>query len=119
MSDESIRINKDVLIAQNQQNNAVAQITLFAVSIRSQDQNVQIPALKGILDIVVNESESVESLFDNNIIVDLNKIISSDQEGEVFVLSSAILHIVGVRSKSVDIVVRAKVATDSIIQIIN
>ncbi|KAA6352683.1 MAG: hypothetical protein EZS28_051790, partial [Streblomastix strix] len=35
------------------------------------------------------------------------------------VLSSAILHIVGVRSKSVDIVVRAKVATDSIIQIIN
>ncbi|KAA6368024.1 MAG: hypothetical protein EZS28_036450, partial [Streblomastix strix] len=119
MSDESIRINKDVLLAQNLQNNAIAQITVFAVSIRSQDQNVQIPALKGILDIVVNEPESVESLFDNNIIVDLNKIISSDQEGEVFVLSSAILHIVGVRSKSVDIVVRAKVATDSIIQIIN
>ncbi|KAA6385053.1 MAG: hypothetical protein EZS28_019421 [Streblomastix strix] len=85
----------------------------------SPDKNTQIAALKGILDIVINDLHSFESLFVNNVIDDLNRIIANGEGEEVFALSTTILHVLGVRCQVMDAAVCAREATESLIQIIH
>ncbi|KAA6402665.1 MAG: hypothetical protein EZS28_001811 [Streblomastix strix] len=119
MTEESVRSSKDTSNAAESRGNEITNIPQLAVAIRSSDKNVQIPALKNILDIVLRNPESVEAFHENNIIADLNKFIGNFEEGEVYVLSSTILHVIGVRSKVEDSIVRAGAATESLIQIIH
>ncbi|KAA6390610.1 MAG: hypothetical protein EZS28_013864, partial [Streblomastix strix] len=49
----------------------------------------------------------------------LNKLVGSEDEGEIYVLSTAILHIVGVRCGVKDIILRFNAATEPVIQLIH
>ncbi|KAA6372021.1 MAG: hypothetical protein EZS28_032453, partial [Streblomastix strix] len=59
-------------------------IPQLAISIRSSDKSVQISALKSILNIVINEPQSIEAIYDNDIIGILNKFIGIIDVGEVY-----------------------------------
>ncbi|KAA6369180.1 MAG: hypothetical protein EZS28_035294 [Streblomastix strix] len=65
------------------------------------------------------EPQSIDALYENNIIADLNKYIGSEEVEEAYVLSSTILHVIGVRSKVIDANIRAGTATESFVQIIH
>ncbi|KAA6354757.1 MAG: hypothetical protein EZS28_049716, partial [Streblomastix strix] len=86
-------------------------------AIRLPDKRVQISALKKILDIVLNGPENVVSIYENNIISELNKFITNEEKEEV--LSITILHVIRVRRKTFDSKIRIRTATESLIQIIH
>ncbi|KAA6386307.1 MAG: hypothetical protein EZS28_018166 [Streblomastix strix] len=118
MEEESIRASKTTSNDTNPTNFATS-IPQLAIAIKSSDQNIQIPAFKHILEIVVNEPESIEAVYENDIVSTLNKLLNDNQEGEIFVISQSILNVIGIRSEVVDAVVRARAATEPLIQIIH
>ncbi|KAA6395569.1 MAG: hypothetical protein EZS28_008909 [Streblomastix strix] len=118
MSEESVRVSKATSYASDSIEHISTSIRQLAVAIRSPDKNVYIPALKTLLDIIINDPESIERIYENDIISILNKYII-EEEGEAYVFSSSILHIIGIRSGSVDYSIRAQTATEPMIQIIH
>ncbi|KAA6378247.1 MAG: hypothetical protein EZS28_026227 [Streblomastix strix] len=118
MEEESVRASKAAFNEINS-TNCLANIPQLATALRSPDKNILIPALKHILDIVVNEPESIEAVYENDIVSILNKLLSINQEGEIYILSNAIMNVIGLRSEVVDAVVRARAATEPLIQIIH
>ncbi|KAA6384049.1 MAG: hypothetical protein EZS28_020424 [Streblomastix strix] len=119
MEKETLRFDETTFFTKQSDSNGIGNIPQLAIAIRSSDKNIQIPALKSLLNIVVNVPESVEALYENDVVSVLNKYIGGAQEGEIYVLSSTILHVIGVRSKVEDSSVRAGAATESLIQIIH
>ncbi|KAA6384638.1 MAG: hypothetical protein EZS28_019835 [Streblomastix strix] len=119
MSDESLRSSKDTLHIDGSGYSQLQNLPQLAVAIRSPDKNVHIPALKSILDIVINEPQSIDALYENDIVNVLNKYIGSEEVEDAYVLSSTILHVIGVRSKVIDSNIRAGTATESFVQIIH
>ncbi|KAA6361008.1 MAG: hypothetical protein EZS28_043465, partial [Streblomastix strix] len=107
MEEDSVRSSKDNLHTDGSGYSQLQNLPQLAVAIRSPDKNVHIPALKSILDIVINEPQSIDALYENNIIADLNKYNRSEEVEEAYVLSSTILHVIGVRSKVIDSNIRA------------
>ncbi|KAA6357592.1 MAG: hypothetical protein EZS28_046881, partial [Streblomastix strix] len=118
MEEESVRASKATSDEINS-TNCSANIPHLATALRSPDKNILIPALKHILDIVVNEPESIEAVYENDIVSILNKLLSINQEGEIYILSNAIMNVIGLRSGVIDAVVRARAATEPLIQIIH
>ncbi|KAA6372516.1 MAG: hypothetical protein EZS28_031957 [Streblomastix strix] len=119
MEKETLRFDETTFFTKQSDSLGIGNIPQLAIAIRSSDKNIQIPALKSLLNIVVNVPESVEALYENDVVSVLNKYIGGAQEGEIYVLSSTILHVIGVRSKVEDASVRAGAATESLIQIIH
>ncbi|KAA6377537.1 MAG: hypothetical protein EZS28_026935 [Streblomastix strix] len=119
MEKETLRFDETTFFTKQSDSNGIGNIPQLATAIRSSDKNIQIPALKSLLNIVVNVPESVEALYENDVVSVLNKYIGGAQEGEIYVLSSTILHVIGVRSKVEDASVRAGAATESLIRIIH
>ncbi|KAA6377878.1 MAG: hypothetical protein EZS28_026594, partial [Streblomastix strix] len=111
MAEDSVRSSKDTLHTDSSGYSQLQNLTQLAVAIRSPDNNVHIPALKSILDIVINEPQSIDALYENDIVNVLNKYIGSEEVEESYVLSSTILHVIGVRSKVIDSNIRAGTAT--------
>ncbi|KAA6393372.1 MAG: hypothetical protein EZS28_011097, partial [Streblomastix strix] len=83
MEEESIRTSKATSDEINS-TNCSANILQLATALRSPDKNIQIPALKHILNIVVYEAESIEAVYENDIVNILNKLLNSIQEGEIY-----------------------------------
>ncbi|KAA6367591.1 MAG: hypothetical protein EZS28_036882, partial [Streblomastix strix] len=119
MAEDSVRSSKDTLHTDGSGYSQLQNLPQLAVAIRSPDKNVHIPALKSILDIVINEPQSIDALYENDIVNVLNKYIGSEEVEEAYVLSSTILHVIGVRSKVIDSNIRAGTVTESFIQIIH
>ncbi|KAA6379869.1 MAG: hypothetical protein EZS28_024604 [Streblomastix strix] len=117
MEEESVRASKVTSFATEQNNFDATNIPQLAFAIKSPDKNIQIPSLKHILDIVVNKPESIEAVYENDIVNILNKLLNDSKEGEI--LSNAIMNVIGLRSEVVDAVVRARAATEPLIQIIH
>ncbi|KAA6361678.1 MAG: hypothetical protein EZS28_042795, partial [Streblomastix strix] len=119
MKKQTLRFDETTFFTIQSNSNEIENVPHLAIAIRSSDKNIQIPPLKSLLNIVMNVPESIECIYDNDIVNILNKYIGSVEEGEIFVLSSTILHVIGVRSKVEDASVRAGAATESLIQIIH
>ncbi|KAA6377572.1 MAG: hypothetical protein EZS28_026902, partial [Streblomastix strix] len=80
--------------------------------------NLHIPAIRQILNIVIDNRESKDLAQKFNLIPLLNKFAGNIEKNEQFVLSTTILHVIGVRNGSDDKTILAGAATDSIIQTI-
>ncbi|KAA6374414.1 MAG: hypothetical protein EZS28_030057, partial [Streblomastix strix] len=80
--------------------------------------NLHIPAIRQILNIVIDNRESKDLAQKFNLIPLLNKFAGNIEKNEEFVLSTTILHVIGVRNGNDDKTILAGAATDSIIQTI-
>ncbi|KAA6396658.1 MAG: hypothetical protein EZS28_007814 [Streblomastix strix] len=114
MEEDSIRISK----AASDETNSSIFCAQLALSFNVPDKNIYVDALKHILDIIVNNPKSIETINENDIVDLLNKLLNSCQEGEVYILSNSIMNVIGLQSGVVDAVVRARAATEPLIQII-
>ncbi|KAA6370377.1 MAG: hypothetical protein EZS28_034094, partial [Streblomastix strix] len=68
MEKETLRFDETVFFTKQSDSNGIGNIPQLAIAIRSSDKNIQIPALKSLLNIVVNVPESVEALYENDVV---------------------------------------------------
>ncbi|KAA6390748.1 MAG: hypothetical protein EZS28_013725 [Streblomastix strix] len=114
MEEESILLSKSTSEVSKSTNSSIVNVSHLVTAIKSSDMNIQIPALKRILDIVLKEPESIENIYSNDVICELNKFIANEREGEIYVLSSTILHIIGIRSKEIAVKIRVRAETEKL-----
>ncbi|KAA6380380.1 MAG: hypothetical protein EZS28_024093 [Streblomastix strix] len=119
MIEESIQGSESSLHQTEQRYLGSSSIPQLAVAIRSTDKSIQFPAMKNVLNIIIEEPESVVTILENDIISVLNKFIFNEEKGEIQFLSSAILNLIGLRSEGFDASIRAGAVIESLIQMIN
>ncbi|KAA6369814.1 MAG: hypothetical protein EZS28_034659 [Streblomastix strix] len=83
--------------------------------IESDNTNLHAPALRQLLDIIIENRENKDLASKYKLIPLLNKFIGNLEKNEEFVLSTTIQHVIGVRNGSDDKTILAGAATDSMI----
>ncbi|KAA6375925.1 MAG: hypothetical protein EZS28_028548 [Streblomastix strix] len=116
---ESLEVAFDTVRTSTSNYNRSSNLPQFGQAIQSSDKKLIIAALRSILDIVIYEPDNIEVVYEIIDVGTLNKLIGSGNEGDIYVLSTAILHIVGVRCGVKDIILRFNAATEPVIQLIH
>ncbi|KAA6371605.1 MAG: hypothetical protein EZS28_032868 [Streblomastix strix] len=83
--------------------------------IESDNANLHAPSLRQLLEIILDNRESKDLSFKYKLMPLLNKFAGNIEKNEEFVLSTTILHVIGVRNGSDDKTILAGAAIDSII----
>ncbi|KAA6378955.1 MAG: hypothetical protein EZS28_025518 [Streblomastix strix] len=83
--------------------------------LESDNSNIYAPALRKLLDIVVDSHESKGLALMHKLIPLLNKFAGNVENNEEFVLSTTILHLIGVRNGTNDKTILAGAITESLI----
>ncbi|KAA6395177.1 MAG: hypothetical protein EZS28_009297 [Streblomastix strix] len=94
-------------------------LPLLALDLKSSNKNLHIPALNRVLNIILKSPECLDEFYNQEMPSVLQRFLSPNEQGEKYVLSTTILHIVGVYEKVTDDVVRANAAIEPLIQIIH
>ncbi|KAA6354658.1 MAG: hypothetical protein EZS28_049815, partial [Streblomastix strix] len=87
--------------------------------LESDNSNLHIPALRLLLEIILDNRENKDLAQKFNLMTFLNKFTGNVEKNEEFVLSTTISHVIGVRNGSDDETILAGAATESLIQIIH
>ncbi|KAA6392568.1 MAG: hypothetical protein EZS28_011904 [Streblomastix strix] len=77
--------------------------------------NLHISALRQLLEIILDNRENKDLASKYKLMALLNKFVGNVEKNEEYVLSTTILHVIGVRNGSDDKMILASAATDSII----
>ncbi|KAA6366476.1 MAG: hypothetical protein EZS28_037997, partial [Streblomastix strix] len=83
--------------------------------IESDNANLHAPSLRQLLEIILDNRESKDLSLKYKLMPLLNKFAGNIEKNEEFVLSTTILHVIGVRNGSDDKTILAGAAIDSII----
>ncbi|KAA6384175.1 MAG: hypothetical protein EZS28_020298, partial [Streblomastix strix] len=83
--------------------------------IESDNANLHAPSLRQLLEIILDNRESKDLSLKYKLMPLLNKFAGNIEKNEEFVLSTTILHVIGVRNGSDDNTILAGAAIDSII----
>ncbi|KAA6383659.1 MAG: hypothetical protein EZS28_020815 [Streblomastix strix] len=97
---------------------AITIIPCLIQDLESDATNLHIPALRELLNIIVDNRENKDLTSKYKINPLMNKFTGSVEKNEEYVLSTTILHVIGVRNGTDDKIILAGAATDSIIQTI-
>ncbi|KAA6397744.1 MAG: hypothetical protein EZS28_006733 [Streblomastix strix] len=119
MSEETQRDIKSESYARGSESDSVDILPLLALDLQSSNKNLHIPALSRVLNIVLKGPECLDEFYNMKIPSALQTFLGPNEQGEKYVLSTTILHIVGVYDKATDDVVRATAAIEPLIQIIH
>ncbi|KAA6359670.1 MAG: hypothetical protein EZS28_044803, partial [Streblomastix strix] len=93
-------------------------ITHLIQDLESDNINLHVPALRELLNIIVDNHNSKDLTLKYKLMPLLNKFAGKIEKNEEFVLSTTIQHVIGVRNGGDDKTILAGAATDSIIQTI-
>ncbi|KAA6391353.1 MAG: hypothetical protein EZS28_013121 [Streblomastix strix] len=88
------------------------------LDLESDNKNLHAPALRQLLEIILDNRESKDLVLKYKLMPLLNKFAGNVEKNEEFVLSTTISHVIGVRNGSDDKMILAGAATESIIQTI-
>ncbi|KAA6365111.1 MAG: hypothetical protein EZS28_039362, partial [Streblomastix strix] len=86
--------------------------------LESDNKNLHAPALRQLLEIILDNLENKDLVLKYKLMPLLNKFAGNVEKNEEFVLSTTISHVIGVRNGSDDKMILAGAATESIIQTI-
>ncbi|KAA6382559.1 MAG: hypothetical protein EZS28_021912 [Streblomastix strix] len=119
MEDTSLRVSRPTSYSSTAAVDGTIDFQRLIAQLEQADTNLCIPALKQILDIVLNEPGSQELVLQHKLIQVLNKFIQNMESNESYALSSTILHLIGVRGSDQDKTILAYAATEPLIVMIH
>ncbi|KAA6369805.1 MAG: hypothetical protein EZS28_034668 [Streblomastix strix] len=90
-------------------------IPRLILDLESDNINLHIPSLRKLLEIIVDNRENKDLAQKYKLMPLLNKFSGNIEKNEEYVLSTTILHVIGIRNGSDDKIILAGAATDSII----
>ncbi|KAA6395763.1 MAG: hypothetical protein EZS28_008709 [Streblomastix strix] len=94
-------------------------VSQLADDIKSPYNDIQVAALKQLLEIALNEPKIIEQFYENGIISSLNQQIIIGNEAQVQGLSSAIMSVIGLQSEVTNETLRTRTVTEPLIQFIH
>ncbi|KAA6356685.1 MAG: hypothetical protein EZS28_047788, partial [Streblomastix strix] len=83
--------------------------------LESDNNNLHIPALRQLLEIILYNGENKDLTSKYKLMSLLNKFVGNVEKNEEFVLSTTILHVIGIQNGSDNKMILAGAATESII----
>ncbi|KAA6364662.1 MAG: hypothetical protein EZS28_039811, partial [Streblomastix strix] len=119
MQEKTQRITNTESYARGSESDSVDILPLLALDLKSSNKNLHIPALNRVLNIILKGPECLDEFYNQEIPSALQRFLGPKEQGEKYVLSTTILHIVGVYDKVSDDVVRANATIEPLIQIIH
>ncbi|KAA6375815.1 MAG: hypothetical protein EZS28_028659 [Streblomastix strix] len=87
--------------------------------LESDNTNLHVPALRRLLDIILDNPGNYELILQNRIIPLMNKFTGNINQNEEFALSTTIVHLIGVRGAIEDKTVLVEAATEPLIRMIH
>ncbi|KAA6385845.1 MAG: hypothetical protein EZS28_018626, partial [Streblomastix strix] len=102
MTEDSVRSSKSAAYASETQNDSEVILMHLILDLQSENNNLHTPALRRLLDIVVDQPGSNKQVLQYRLIPILNKFSGIINQSEEYVLSTTILHIIGVRGNCDD-----------------
>ncbi|KAA6374656.1 MAG: hypothetical protein EZS28_029817 [Streblomastix strix] len=115
MSETTFRPDQTSIQCQSPAADVATVIPHLIVDIESDNINVHILALKQLLNIILDNRENKDLALKYNLYPILNKFTGNTVKNEEFVLSTTILHIIGIRNSTDDQSILAGIATESMI----
>ncbi|KAA6359536.1 MAG: hypothetical protein EZS28_044937, partial [Streblomastix strix] len=87
--------------------------------LESENSNLHVPALRRLLDIILDHPGNKELILQNKIISVMNKFAEKINQNVEYALSTTILHLIGVRGIIDDKAILAGAATEPLIRMIH
>ncbi|KAA6369454.1 MAG: hypothetical protein EZS28_035019, partial [Streblomastix strix] len=115
MEESSFRPDKTVQSVSRTSVDEQTNIPSLIHDLESDNINLHIPALRELLNIIVDNCETKELIQKYQLMPLLNKFAGNVEKNEEYVQSTTILHVIGVRNGSDDKIILAGSATESII----
>ncbi|KAA6398347.1 MAG: hypothetical protein EZS28_006125 [Streblomastix strix] len=119
MEEDSVRASKISIQSSGAEADITSNILQIIDELESENVNIHTQSLRHLLDIVLDYTRNKELVLRYKLIPVLNKFAGIIDRSEQYVLSTTILHIIGVRNGSEDKTILAGAATESFIQIIH
>ncbi|KAA6376108.1 MAG: hypothetical protein EZS28_028364, partial [Streblomastix strix] len=116
MEESTFRPDQTALFGTTTGSNVTTIIPHLFEDLESDNTNIHALVLRQLLDIIIDNRESNDLSLKYKLIPLLNKFAGNIEKSEEFVLSTTILHVIGVRNGSDNKMILAGAATDSIIQ---
>ncbi|KAA6371752.1 MAG: hypothetical protein EZS28_032720, partial [Streblomastix strix] len=119
MEDDSLRSVKNATYKEIADAEMTSKISQFIADLQQDNASIHAPTLKLLLDMVINQQGSIELIVQHKLIQILHKFMVNIEATQEFVLSSAVIHIIGVYGGTDDKVVLAGSVTESMIQMMH
>ncbi|KAA6386692.1 MAG: hypothetical protein EZS28_017780, partial [Streblomastix strix] len=119
MEDDSLRSVKNATYKEIADAEMTSKISQFIADLQQDNASIHAPTLKLLLDMVINQQGSIELIVQHKLIQILHKFMVNIEATQEFVLSSAVIHIIGVYGGTDDKIVLAGAFTESMIQMMH